>query len=185
MEQSSSSTPDESERGMLFRSRLLLSFIFACIVSSPSLAKTNASAVEPGLVGTWRLIKVEDRHRDGTVKLPFGEHPTGYFVYDPTGHLSVQIMRMPPLEPFASGDSEKGTQAEEAHAFDSYGAYFGTYRVDKKHHVLHHIVEGGLSPGYTNTEQLRPYSLKGDTLIIEVTDPKDGIHYYRELHRVR
>ena len=157
--------------------------------SSPALSapahNPAAAAGEPGLVGTWRLVRFEDKPKGGKVDKPFGEHPLGYFVYDRTGHLSINVMRNPPLPPLASGDEDKATDAEKVQAYDAYVAYFGTYRVDKAKHVLHHQVEGALNATYTNTDQLRPYRLSGDTLIIELDDPKDGSHHYRELHRVR
>jgi hypothetical protein len=146
---------------------------------------TPALQSEPGLIGTWRLVRFENRAKDGTVTRPFGEHPLGYFVYDPTGHLSIHIMRTPPLPPFSSGDEEKATDPEKLLAYAAYLGYFGTYRVDKIHHILHHIVEGALNPIYTNTDQLRPYRLDGDVLIIAIGDPKIGKYAYRELHRVR
>ena len=92
----------------------------------------SAAAEEPGLVGTWRLVAFEDHYKDGKVDKPFGEHPRGYFIYDPTGHLSIHIMKVPALEPFVLGDSDKATDAEKIKAFDAYVGYFGTYRVDKK-----------------------------------------------------
>jgi hypothetical protein len=155
--------------------------------SAAATTSSNASAatVEPGLVGTWRLVKFEDHYKSGRVDRPYGEHPRGYFTYDPTGHLSIHIMRNPPLARFASGDSDIVTDTEKAKAFDAYVGYFGTYRVDKAAGVLHHQVEGALNSIYTDTDQLRPYRLNGDVLIIEVTDEKSGDRYYRELHRVR
>jgi hypothetical protein len=120
---------------------------------------------------------------DGKITYPFGEHPLGYFVYDPTGHLSIQIMRMPARPPFASGDDNKGTNEEVRAAYDAYMAYFGTYRVDEKASILTHVVEGSLRPSYTGTEQPRPFKLDGDTLVIEI-DGKKG-HGYRELQRVK
>ena len=144
-----------------------------------------AAAAEPGLIGTWRLVRFESRFKNGKVEYEFGPHPLGYFVYDTTGHLSIQIMRNPPLPRFASGDADTSTDAEKVQAFQAYVGYFGTYRVDKAKGVLHHLVEGSINPVYTNTDQLRPYRLKGDILIIEVHDPVDGTDHYRELHRVR
>ncbi|MEO7654411.1 MAG: lipocalin-like domain-containing protein [Sphingomicrobium sp.] len=159
------------------------------LASSPGLSAPAhypaVAAGEPGLIGTWRLVRFENTSKDGKVDKPYGEHPRGYFVYDQTGHLGIQIMRNPPLAPFASGDADTATEAEKVQAYGAYVAYFGTYRVDKAKQVLHHQVEGALDTTYTNTLQLRPYRLKGDTLIIELDDPKDGTHYYRELHRVR
>lgn len=174
---------------MFLRALILMTLVVSSGVSAPVTAATRTnpatSAQEPGLVGTWRLVRFENRSKDGRLEQPYGVHPLGYFVYDPTGHLSVQIMRNPPLPPFASGDEEEPTDAEKMQAYGAYVAYFGTYRVDKAKHVLHHQVEGALNTTYTNTDQLRPYRLNGDTLIIELNDPKDGTHYYRELHRVR
>ena len=143
-----------------------------------------ASSDEQKLIGTWRLTRFDNTSKDGKVDKPYGDHPLGYFIYDATGHLSIQIMRNPPLPPFASANQFKATYAEKVQAYDAYVAYFGTYRVDQAHHVLHHQVEGALNTTYTNTDQLRPYRLDADTLVIELDDSKDGTHAYRELHRV-
>jgi hypothetical protein len=105
-------------------------------------------------------------------------------MYDRTGHLSVQIMRDPPLPAFAAED-KRPTDAEKVQAYGAFVSYFGTYRLDEAKHLLHHQVEGALDTTYTKTDQIRPYRLVGDTLIIEADDPKDGTHYYRELHRIR
>jgi hypothetical protein len=45
-------------------------------------------------------VKYEDRGADGILSYPYGENPVGYFVYDATGHVSVHIMRTPPLKSF-------------------------------------------------------------------------------------
>jgi len=166
----------------------VVSCFLAATFAPPGVARaetgsTAAAADEPGLIGTWRVVRFEDTTADGKVSRRFGEHPLGYFVYDPTGHLSVQVMRNPPIAPFASATP---TEAELREANRAFLAYFGTYRVDKARHVLHHIVEGGANPGYVaNPDQVRPYRLQGDTLIIEISDPKAGTYQYRELHRVR
>jgi len=146
-------------------------------------SQTSRDSAAARLVGTWRLVKYVNTDPSGKVSHPFGTAPAGYFVYDPTGHLSIQIMRTPATRPFASGDDAKGTDAEIRGAFDGYVAYFGTYRVDEAKGVLTHVVEGSSKPSYTGTEQQRPFTLKGDTLIIEVRE--NGWSYYRELHRVK
>jgi hypothetical protein len=135
------------------------------------------------LIGTWRLVKFVNTDPSGKVSHPYGTAPLGYFVYGPTGHLSIQIMRTPATRPFASGDDDKGTDAEIRSAFDGYVAYFGTYRVDEANGVLTHVVEGSLKPSYTGTEQPRPFTLEDDRLIIEVRE--NGWDYYRELQRVK
>ncbi|HEY3948036.1 lipocalin-like domain-containing protein [Phenylobacterium sp.] len=165
--------------------RLMMAVALSCAVAMAAAAAPPAGAAtaEPGLVGAWRLVRFEDTAADGKVSYPFGEHPLGYFVYDPTGHLSVQVMRNPPIAPFAQAPP---SEAEVRGAYGAYLAYFGTWRVDKAAHVLHHVIEGALNPRYlVNPDQTRPYRLAGDTLVIEINDPKTGRRQYRELQRVR
>lgn len=56
------------------------------------------------LIGTWRVVEFADLDADGKWQCRFGEHPRGYFVYDETGHVHIQIMRVPPLAPFAEAN---------------------------------------------------------------------------------
>lgn len=179
--------PDGGQN-MLFRAIMLLSLIISPMAFGPVTAAKRAqpavAAGEPGLIGTWRLVRYENRSKDGTIDKLYGERPLGYFVYDPTGHLSIHILRNPPLPQLASGSKITATDVEKMQGYDAYVGYFGTYRVDKAKHVLHHQVEGALDTTYTNTDQLRPYRLSGDVLIIE-GNSADGSSFYRELHRVR
>jgi hypothetical protein len=156
---------------------------FCLAIAAPVLAAEpmtpKAAAAAKALTGTWELVRYENTAPDGTVTMPFGAHPKGYFTYDPTGHLSIHIMRTPPVAPFVAGDA-KGTDAEVRNAYDGYAGYFGTWRINPEATAVIHIVEGALRPGYTGTEQVRPFTLNGDTLIVR---PSPG--EYRELRRVR
>jgi len=161
-----------------------MSAVVVAVLTTYASTAAVAAGLADRLVGTWRIIRDIDTDSSGKVTYPFGENPIGYFVYDPTGHLSVQIMRMPARPPFASGDDDSGTDAEVRAAYAGYVAYFGTYRVDEANSVVTHVVEGSLRPSYTGTEQPRPFKLKGDVLIIQGHD-KDGSSYFRELRRVK
>ncbi len=168
----------------ILRPALLTSVILLTLFGSESIAAEKHSP----LIGTWRLVRFEDTDSKGHTTKQFGDHPRGYFVYDPTGHLSVQIMGVPRIAKFSAstpGDSDidKGTDAEVRAAYDSYIAYFGTWRINDKGTVVTHIVEGALNPAYTDTDQPRPFKIIGDKLIIEVTN--NDRHAYRELQRVR
>jgi hypothetical protein len=143
-----------------------------------------AAGLAEKLVGTWRLVHFIDTNASGKVDYPYGEKPIGYFVYDLTGHLSVQIMAIPATPPFASGNDDQGTDEEIRAAYDGYVAYFGTYRVDEAKSVVTHVVEGSLRPGFTGTDQPRPFKLEGDILVIQI-HLEDGSSYFRELHRVK
>jgi hypothetical protein len=134
------------------------------------------------LVGTWRLVEFADLDKDGKWQYEYGEHPRGYLVYDATGHMHVQIMKVPPLAPFPEANTE-GQPPSPEHAlaaYSAYAAYFGTYTVDEKKHVVTHHVEGSLRPDYTGTDQPRPFKLEGDRLEIG-----DGKTWRRVLERVR
>jgi pimeloyl-ACP methyl ester carboxylesterase len=109
----------------------------------PPTSSLLSDAVQKQLIGTWKIIAFEDRKDEHDPNsewtYPYGKNPKGYFVYDNTGHVMMQIMKTPPSPPFASGDDEKPTAEEMKTAFTGYGAYFGTYTVDAaKNVVIHH-----------------------------------------------
>jgi hypothetical protein len=158
---------------------VLLLLLFASLGQS-----SHAAGGATPLVGTWKVERIADTDvATGRVVHPYGEHPKGYIVYDPTGHLHVQVMRTPATRPFVSGDDAKGTDAEVRAAYDGYVAYFGTYEVDMDKGMVIHRVEGSLMPSYTGTDQPRPFRIEGDVLTIE--GDSQGIHFLRQLRRVR
>jgi hypothetical protein len=135
------------------------------------------------LIGTWRLVEVADLNKDGKWQYRFGEHPRGYFVYDGTGHVHIQIMKVPALAPFPEAKLNDGNLPSPEHAiaaYTAYVAYFGTYTVDAEKRVVTHHVEGSLAPDFTDTDQPRPFKLEGDRLEIG-----DGTTWRRVLERVR
>ena len=154
----------------------------------PLLLATIAFAQRPAqgahaLIGTWRLVEFADLDKKGKRQCWFGEHPLGYFVYDATGHVHIQIMKAPPLRPFPKANVDEGKLPSPEHAlaaYTAYVAYFGTYTVDAKKHVVTHHVEGSLAPDYTDTEQPRHFKLERDRLEIG-----DGKTERRVLERVR
>ena len=81
------------------------------------------------IVGTWRLISAEDVDPDTGQWVPytFGNPPSGYFIYDDTGHASIQIMTTPPQQ---INKPDNPTPTEALAIFNAYIAYYGTYTVD-------------------------------------------------------
>lgn len=142
-----------------------------------SKAITGANRYKQGIIGTWKLISAEDRNSasDPWVPYTFGNPPSGYFIYDATGHGSIQIMTTPP-QSIATPDSP--TPAEALAIFNGYIAYYGTYTIDATN--ITEQVEGAWDPTQVGSAQVRPYTLSGDTLIIG-----DQITYKRTLQRVR
>ena len=138
------------------------------------------------LVGTWKLTAFEDRPAKGPVKYPYGNTPAGLLIYDATGHMSIQIMKLPHPK-VASGDEDKVTEKEKLALFDAYEAYFGTYQVDWTKHVVTHNVEGDLWDVYMGTAQERPFELNGDRLTLTPHWEEDGqkMQGIRTFERVR
>ena len=135
------------------------------------------------LVGTWRLVEFADLDKDGKWQCRFGKRPAGYFVYDATGHVHIQIMKVPALAPFPEAKLNDGNLPSPEHAiaaYTAYVAYFGTYTVDEETRVVTHHVEGSLAPDFIDTDQPRPFKLEGDRLEIG-----DGKTWRRVLQRVR
>ncbi len=140
-------------------------------------------AATHALIGTWRVSEFADLDKNGEWQYRFGKHPRGYFVYDASGHVHIQIMKVPPLAPFPEANIFEGTPPSAEHAlaaYSAYVAYFGTYSVDAKNQVVTHHVEGSLAPEFTGTDQSRPFKLENDTL--EIGDSKN---WRRVLERVR
>lgn len=139
--------------------------------------KSSHKNLQSQVIGTWRLISAEDKDPNTGKWVPytFGNPPSGYFIYDATGHASVQIMTTPP-QTIATPDSP--TPDEALAIFNAYIAYYGSYTVDSANITVQ--VEGALDPSQVGTAQARPYEVSGDTLIIG-----DQVTYKRTLKRVK
>ena len=168
---------------ILMRAGFIFAFIGGIFAQNqPEKLKMPVPDVQ-NLIGTWRVVEFADLDKDGKWVYWFGEHPRGYFVYDGTGHVHIQIMKVPPLPRFPEANWDVGTPPSPEHAvaaYSAYEAYFGTYTVDDAKHVVTHHVEGSVHPDYTDTDQPRPFKLQGDRLEIS-----DGKTYRRVLERVR
>ena len=130
------------------------------------------------VVGTWKLISAEDVDEETGQWVPytFGNPPSGYFIYDDTGHASIQIMTTPPQQ---IKTPNSPTPPEALAIFNAYIAYYGTYTVDSANITVQ--VEGALNPSQVGTAQVRPYELSDDdTLIIG-----DQVTYKRTLKRMK
>ena len=147
------------------------------MIAKTKARKPSLKSLQKQVVGTWKLISAEDRASasDPWIPYTFGNPPSGYFVYDATGHASIQIMTTPPQK-IATPDSP--TPAEALAIFNGYIAYYGTYTVDAKNITVQ--VEGAWDPSQVGSSQARPYQVKGDKLIIG-----DQVTYKRTLKRMK
>lgn len=130
------------------------------------------------LIGTWRGVRYEVWDDQGRISTPFGDPISGYAVFDETGHAFIQMMRTPPVQPFASVSGP--TVAELQTAFSAFAAYYGPYTTDGRTNTFTIRVEGSNMPAYTGCEQVRRFQIEGDTLKLGIRG-----EYQATLVRVR
>ena len=159
-------------------STILIAFLAALLFLTASVQaqtkKVNTSLPNP-LVGTWRLIEYANLDSaTGKWEEPYGKNPKGYFTYTKTGIVNLNISTETPLK--ISEDSAKNLSINYLTLVDNYSfGYFGTYTVDWEKSIVTHHVKGGSVSWYIDTDQPRPFTLKGDTLIIGNNKPRKRV----------
>lgn len=153
-------------RKNLYLLALLLFIAFNSLAQSQSGQKNSKRPPSGNIVGTWRLIEHTDLDTiTGKWIFRYGRNPRGYFMYTEGGIVNLNISTGTPL-----GISEDSARKHNVNLHDflttNAVGYFGTYTVDMAKSVVTHHVKGGSYPWYFDTDQVRPFILKGDTLII-------------------
>lgn len=134
----------------------------------PCASSAELSASAKRLVGTWKLVAIEERDASGKVVVPldFGADAVGILTYDASGHMAAQAGRRgrPRLE---TEDVHRAPAEQAKAAFTGYAAYFGTYEVNERERIVIHHVEGSLLPNWEGGDQRRKFTFAGDKLILE------------------
>src|SRR2546428_9935894 len=138
------------------------------------------SCAHRALIGTWRLVEYWNQPRGQPRQYPFGEQPVGYFVYDETGHVLIQVARKPELPRLTRTGYREASCKELVTMMDAFISYFGTYTIDAAKGIVIHHVEADSRREYFGTDQERPFQLAGDELRIG-----DGKTWLRRLTRVK
>jgi hypothetical protein len=115
------------------------------------------------LVGSWRLVRWENRDADGTITYPMGPDAQGYIMYNPDGYMSV-IITTSDRPAFRDADIGGGTGEELARAAATCISYSGRYEVQPGRVV--HYVECSLFPNWVGTIQERFLELEGPALTL-------------------
>ena len=158
--------------------RLVLVLLFAIsAVVSRSAQQTKAyttlqddiSGVGRQLVGTWRLVSRVVTSEDGTVvqDAGLGKTPIGYLIYDPSGHMAAQLMRLDRPMAIDCGTSSPAP-SDNSQSLNGYDAYFGTYIIDETNHTVTHHLEGALAAADVGKNLVREFQVSGDKLTIVV-----------------
>jgi hypothetical protein len=151
---------------------LAASFCLLLLAGCVTIAPRETS----GIVGTWRLVSYEERAEGQPVRRPYGDKPIGLLTYDATGHMAIQVMKVPHPK-VASGTDETITPEEKIALFDAYTAYFGTYSVDADRGMIVYHPEGDIADVFIGEVEERPFTLKGDTLTLTPQWDETGVHW--------
>ena len=151
--------------GLLFA----MSAVWATTPEENSHTKPQADISGSGaqLVGTWRLISRVVTLEDGTaVQDPgLGKTPTGYLIYDSSGHMAVQLMRLDRPTAIDCGTSSPAP-SDNSQSVNRYDAYFDRYTIDETSHTVTHHLEGALAAADMGKNLVRGFQVSGDKLTI-------------------
>jgi len=128
------------------------------------------------LVGTWRLISRVVALEDGTAvhDAGLGKTPAGYLIYDSSGHVAGQLMRLDRPMAIDCGTSDTAS-SNNSQSVNGYDAYFGTYTIDENSHTVTHYLEGALAAADVGKSLVREFHVSGDrlTIIVRANSPKE------------
>jgi hypothetical protein len=126
------------------------------VVSAPD----PDSEVARRLVGAWRYAGTTV---GGELRADRGD-PRGIIIYDPSGHMAVQIV--------------PGREARANAPASQFIAYFGTWSIDEHAGTVTHHREGDLRAN-GEIDAVRKYEFDGDRLILRPVDRAQEIMWER------
>ena len=142
---------------------------FECLLS----AQAQSDKVTQKLIGAWRLVSIKGK--SPTIPLDL-DHPAGLIIYTSSGWMSVQYSSSRDRKPFPKGLAS-ATVEEKAAAFDSYVAYYGTFKVDSAAQTITHRLEDHNHPGRHGVDNVRWFEFQGNNRVVLIPreDGKGGV----------
>jgi hypothetical protein len=130
-----------------------------------SVPSAEAASLSEQVQGTsWHLVSQTVTPPNGKPMLPYGPNPTGYTIFDRTGHF-VCVTSNPDVPKFVgSHNMQEGTDAEYRAAGLGTFVDFGTYKVDEKSHTLILHIEGASYPNWIGTDLHNVTALSGNRM---------------------
>jgi hypothetical protein len=126
------------------------------------------------IVGTWTMVGAQTQAVDGSgeITYPRGIRPSGYIIYDENGMMYVQIMNGDEMRPPKTGPRQLSPE-EQAKAFSSYTAYFGTYTIDEEKGTVVHDPQANTNPRLVGDARTRFLEITPDTLELNTFNMSD------------
>jgi Lipocalin-like domain len=112
------------------------------------------------LVGSWKLISVSSKKRDGSNHSPYGPSPTGVLTYSGDGRMSA-LISFDGRKPLPFGG---GTPEDQAEAFRTFLGYAGSYRLDGDKVI--HRVEVSSIQSLVDKDLIRTVKFDADRIVL-------------------
>ncbi|MBN3845621.1 MULTISPECIES: lipocalin-like domain-containing protein [Burkholderiaceae] len=159
-------------RQIILKRGIPVAVLSVCLLWT-AVARADATAFDPSLVGTWTLVAADVQHPDGSRASDYGAAPKGLLLIDAQGHYSLQIFKAERPQ-FASGDKGAGTPTEYKAAVMGSSTHFGTISVDQAGGTLTFHIQNASFPNWEGAQQKRSYELKDGKLSYRVTPRPNG-----------
>ena len=127
----------------------------------PGSAISQATSLREQLIGTWKIVSVDNTRPDGSSKQIFGANPRGIAIFDAQGNTVVVLMRSDRAK-FAADNRDLGTPEENKATVQGTHAYFGRYSVIEEEKTLVFHNEGNTFPNHEGVDTKRFISISGD-----------------------
>jgi hypothetical protein len=129
-----------------------------------SVASAGAASLSEQVQGSsWHLVSLTITLPDGKSIHPIGPNPSGYTIFDRTGHF-ITVTENPDVPKFASSNPLKATDSEQRAAWQGGRVDYGTYEADEKNHMLIMHVEGSDFPNWVGTDLHNVTALTGNRM---------------------
>jgi hypothetical protein len=152
------------------RHRFLINRLAEIAVLTLLLFPCASFSEENRLIGTWKLKSfVREVSGTGERYNQLGEHPEGVIGYSADGRMYAILVAGDRIKPRV----DIPTDAERIELFKTMIAYSGTYTVDALE-VVHHV-DISWNGARIGSDQVRFYTLDGDTLTIKTAPNKSPI----------
>ena len=125
------------------------------------------------LLGSWRLISVSSKNRDGRIDSPYGLAPSGVLTYSGDGRMSA-LISFDGRKPLPFGG---GTPEDQAEAFRTFLGYAGTYTLNGDKVI--HRVEVASIQALVNKDLIRTVKFEEDRIVL--TTPPTPIQGHTQI----
>ena len=153
-----------------------------CVVPSSNSAEQAGRGTRDRIIGAWQLQSREVRKAGGEVvrDAVLGAEPVGRLIYDVTGHMSLQMMRLDRKQAISVPSNRQ--DAQNARVILGYDSYFGTFHLDDAAGTVVHNVVGSLFPEDIGKDFVRQLTVEGDRLTLGFTSKSpEGVDVTRTL----